>query len=77
MRNKKTEAVVILCCGIICIAAALYVYYVAHTIYPDSESSRVRDLNRLLNTFGKTGTSVLIAIPGVILVYTAIRKLRK
>jgi hypothetical protein len=77
MRNKKTEAIIILCCGLICIAAALYVYLVAHTIHTDSDSSRILDLNRLLRTFGRRGTSILIAIPGLIMIYVSIKKLSK
>lgn len=77
MRNKKAEAIIIFFCGLACLAAAAYIYLVAHTIYPDSDSSRVRDLNRLLDTFGKTGTAILVAIPGLIFIYTAIKKLRK
>ncbi len=77
MRNKKAEAIIILFCGLVCLAAAGYIYFVAHTVHPDSGSSRVRDLNRLLNTFGKTGTALLVAIPGLIMIYVAVKKLKK
>ena len=76
MRNKKGEAIIILVCGLVCIAAACYVYFVAHTIYSNSDSSRVQDLNRLLKTFGKTGTAILFVIPGLIAIYAGIKKLR-
>lgn len=76
MRNKKAEAIIIFLCGLVCIAAACYVYLVAHTIYTNSDSSRVQDLNRLLNTFGKTGTAILFAIPGFIAIYAGTKKLR-
>jgi len=76
MRNKKAEGVIILFCGLVCIAAACYIYFTAHTIYPDSDSSRVQDLNWLLKTFGKAGTAIIFAIPGLILLYAAIKKLR-
>jgi hypothetical protein len=76
MRNKKTEAIIIILCGLVCIAAACYVYFVAHTIYPNSDSSRVQDLNSLLKTFGKTGTAIIIAIPGLIAIYAGVKKLR-
>jgi hypothetical protein len=76
MRNKKAEAIIIFLCGLVCIAAACYVYFVANTIYPNSDSSRVQDLNSLLNTFGKTGTAIIIAIPGLIAIYAGLKKLR-
>ena len=75
MRNKKTEAIIIIFCGLVCITVAYYVYFVAHTIYTNSDSSRVQDLNRLLKTFGKTGTAIIIAIPGLIAIYAGIKKL--
>lgn len=75
MRNKKAEAIIIVLCGLVCIAAACYVHFVAHTIYPNSHSSRVQDLNSMLNTFGKTGTAIIIAMPGLIAIYAGIKKL--
>jgi len=77
MRNKNAEAIIILFCGLTCLAAACYIYFVAHTVHPDPDSSRVRHLNRLLNTFGKTGTAILVAIPGLIMIYAGVKKLRK
>jgi hypothetical protein len=74
--RKKTEAIIIFLCGLVCIAAACYVYFVAYAIYPNSDSSRVQDLNWLLKTFGKTGAAIIIAIPGLIAIYTGIKKLR-
>lgn len=75
MRYKKAEAIIITFCGAVCLAAACYVYFVAHTIYPNSDSSRLQDLNSLLKTFGKTGTAIVIAIPGLIAIYAGIKKL--
>jgi hypothetical protein len=77
MRNKKAEAVIIIFCGLVCIAAGCFVYLVANSIYPDSDSSRVHDLNWLLSYFGKTGTATLFAIPGLIMLYAGYRKLKK
>lgn len=74
MQKKKTEAVIIILCGLVCLAAACYVYFTAYTIYADSGSSRVQDLNRFLKTFGKTGTAIIIAIPGLIAVYAGLKK---
>lgn len=77
MKNKKAEGLLIIFCGLVCIAAGLFVYFVANKIYPDTDSSRVRDLNWLLETFGKTGTAILFALPGVIAVYAGFRKIKK
>jgi uncharacterized membrane-anchored protein YitT (DUF2179 family) len=76
MRNKKAEAIIIIFCGLVCIAAACFVFFVANTIYPNSESSRVQNLNILLNTFSKTGTAIIIAIPGLMAIYAGVKKLR-
>ncbi len=76
MRNKKAVAVIIILCGLVCITAACYVYFAAHTIYSNSDSSSVQDLNRLLKTFGKTGTAIIFAIPGLIAVYAGVKRFR-
>lgn len=77
MKNKKAEGGIFIFCGLVCIAAGLFVYFTAHTIYPHSESSRVQDLNWLLKTFGKTGTALLFSAPGVIAIYAGVRRLTK
>lgn len=77
MKNKKAEGIILIICGLICIAAGLFVYFTAHTIYPASESSRVQDLNWLLETFGKTGTALLFSAPGVIAIYAGVKRLAK
>ncbi len=69
-----TAAIFILFCGLVCIAAACYVYFVAHIIYSNSDSSRVQNLNRLLQTFGKTGTAIIFSIPGIIAAYACVKK---
>ena len=77
MKNKRMEGVIIILCGLVCIGAGVFVYFVAHTIYPDSDSSRVQDLNRLLKFFGKTGTALLLALPGLIALYAGWKRIRK
>jgi hypothetical protein len=76
MKKKGIEGVVILFCGLVCLAGACFIYFTAHKIYPDTNSSRVRDLNWLLENFGKTGTAVLIAVPGLLAVLLGVRKLK-
>lgn len=77
MKRKMTESIIIIFCGLVCIGAGLFVWFTAHTIYPDSGSSRVQDLNWLLKTFGKTGTALLFALPGIIALYSGWKRLRK
>ncbi len=77
MKRKRMEGLIIFFCGLICIGAGLFVYFSAHTIYPDSESSRIMDLNRLLKTFGKTGTALLFAMPGFLMLYYGLKQFRK
>jgi len=76
MQNKKAEGAIIILCGLLCIAAAAFVYFIANKIYPDSGSSRVQDLNWLLQKFGKTGTSILLSVPGIWAIYAGGRKMR-
>lgn len=77
MEKRRVEAAIILFCGLVCIAAGCFVYFTAHKIYPDTDSSRVRDLNWLLENFGKTGTVLLLAFPGLMAIYVGARKLKK
>jgi len=76
MKNRKAEGAIIIFCGLVCIAAGAFVYVTAHKIYPDSASSRVQDLNWLLERFGKTGTALLFAFPGLLAVYLGARKIK-
>ncbi len=76
MKNKKAEGFIIIFCGLVCIAAGFFVYFIGNKIYPDAASSRVQHLNWLLDKFGKTGTAVLFAIPGLIAMYLGIGKMK-
>ncbi|HQW84059.1 MAG TPA: hypothetical protein PK987_06360 [Ferruginibacter sp.] len=77
MKSKKVEALIFLFTGLIIISAGLYIYFAAHTIYPNSDSSRVQDLNWLLKKFGRAGTAILILATGIISVYWGIRRLKR
>lgn len=76
-KNKKIHAALLILSGLIIIGCGLYVYFVAHTIYPHSGSSRVQDLNWLLRTFGKTGTAALFIFIGFFPFYWGTGKLRR
>lgn len=69
-------AILYLLIGLILIAAGLYVYFVAHVIYPNSDSSRVHDMNWLLRYLGKTGVTILFSSIGLIYVILGIRKFK-
>jgi cytochrome c biogenesis factor len=77
MKNKKLEAFIFIITGLIIVACGLYIYFVSHTIYHDTDSSRGRDLNWLLKTFGRTGTTLLIGAIGFIPLYLGLRKLTR
>jgi hypothetical protein len=62
--------------GLVVIGAGLFVYYIAHITYPDSESSRVQVLNWLLKTFGKTTTASIFGAIGLLMIISGIRKFR-
>lgn len=75
--NKKAEAAILILVGLIIIGAGLFIYFVAHTIYPDSASSRVQRLNWLLKNLGRVPTSLLFIVIGCIPVLKGIKKLRR
>ena len=77
MKNKKLNAWVMIAAGLLIIAMGLFVYFEAHTIFPDSGSSRVQDLNRLLRTFGRSGTSLLFGAIGLAIVCAGFWKHKK
>lgn len=74
MINKKKESIILILLGLIIICSSLYIYVFENTIFPATDSVRVKELNWLLSNFGKAGTAVLIAIPGIFLFYLGIRK---
>ena len=76
MKNKKVEGGLLIISGLVIIGAAYFIYFYVDKTYPDSSSSRVQQLNGMLNTFGKTGTAVLLAVVGLVPVYFGFRKLR-
>ncbi len=63
--------------GLLVIGAGLFIYFVAHTIYPDSPSTRVQNLNWLLKTFGKTTTASVFGIIGLVMIISGARKIRQ
>lgn len=75
MKNKRLESLILIFLGLIIIGAGLFVYFFANTIYPNSDSSRVQDLNFLLEHLGKTGTAILFSVIGVLPIVAGIRKL--
>lgn len=77
MKREKVESIILIVIGLIIIASGLYIYFVANTIYPDTNSSRVRQLNWLLKNFGKNGTTILISIVGAFFVILGFRRLKK
>lgn len=77
MKRNKRDGFILLCCGLVIIAAGLFIYAVVHSIYPNSDSSRVQDLNKLLTLFGKTGTAVLVSAVGLLFVILGLKKLNR
>ncbi len=76
MKNRKAEGLLLIIAGLVIIGSAFFIYFYVDKTYPDSSSSRVQQLNWLLNTFGKTGTTALLAVVGLVPVYFGVRKLR-
>lgn len=76
MKSDKFNGMALIITGLVVIGAGLFVYYIAHTIYPDSESTRVQYLNWLLKTFGKTTTASVFGIIGLWMIISGIRKIR-
>jgi len=76
MTNVKWQGILLILLGFLLIGSGLYIYFVAHTIYPDSDSSRVQNLNWLLKNIGKEGVIILLSSIGVFFVFLGIRKLK-
>lgn len=77
MNRNKLNGFILLCCGLIIAAAGLFIYFFAHTVYPNSDSPRVQDLNKLLTLFGRTGTALLVSGIGLLFIILGIRKLNR
>lgn len=77
MKSDKFNGGAMIVTGLLVIGAGLFIYFIAHTIYPDSPSTRVQNLNWLLKTFGKTTTASLIGIIGLLMIVWGIRKFRQ
>jgi len=75
--NIKFHTILLMITGLIIIACGLYIYFVAHTIYPDSTSSRVQNLNWLLRNFGRLPTTIIFVLIGCIFLFKGIGKLCK
>ncbi len=77
MQNKRITGWITLLMGLLITGMALYVYFVAHTIYPHSDSTRVQDFNRLLRIFGRTGTALMLGLIGLGFVWSGGRIIKK
>jgi len=76
VKSDKFNGMALIITDLVVIGAGLFVYYIAHTIYPDSGSTRVQHLNWLLKTFGKTTTASVFGIIGLWMIISGIRKIR-
>ncbi|HRI23911.1 MAG TPA: hypothetical protein PLZ45_04515 [Ferruginibacter sp.] len=77
MKSDKFNGIAMIVTGLLVIGAGLFIYFVAHTIYPDSPSTRVQNLNWLLKTFGKTTTASVFGIIGLVMIISGARKIRQ
>lgn len=77
MKSQKFNGIAMIVTGLVVIGAGLFIYFIAHTVYPDTPSTRVQNLNWLLKTFGKTTTASLFAIIGLLMIISGIRKTRQ
>ncbi|MGG9971823.1 hypothetical protein ACQ33O_08540 [Ferruginibacter sp. SUN002] len=76
MKNKRLEAVIILFCGLIVLAFAWFIFAVYKPV-GNTDSSRLEDLNSLINTIGKTPSTIIFALIGITICYLGISKWRK
>ncbi len=77
MKSDKFNGVALIITGLVVIGAGLFVYFIAHTIYPASPSTRVQNLNWLLRTFGKTTTASIFGVIGLLMIISGVRKIRR
>lgn len=77
MRSDKFNGIAMIVTGLVVMGVGIFVYFIAHTIYPDSPSTRVQNLNWLLKTFGKTATASVFGIIGILMIISGTRKFRQ
>ncbi|HNU88958.1 MAG TPA: hypothetical protein PKJ94_11725 [Ferruginibacter sp.] len=77
MTPDKFNGVAMIVTGLVVVGAGVFIYFIAHTMYPDSLSTRVQNLNWLLKTFGKTTTASIFGIIGLLMIISGIRKFRQ
>lgn len=62
------EGLILAATGATVVACGLYIYFVAHEVFPDTESSRLRDFNWLLEHLGRLPLSVLVCLIGAVMI---------
>jgi hypothetical protein len=77
VKNKKIESILLIFSGLVITGSGLFIYFIVDTIYTNSGSSRVQQLNWLLRNLGRTPTALLICLAGLIPLYAGIRKWRR
>jgi hypothetical protein len=76
MKNKKVEALIILLSGVLVLFFSWFVFEVYEPV-SNTDSPRLKDLNRLIHAIGKVPATILFAGIGFLFCSIAIKKFRK
>lgn len=76
MKNKKTEGIIILFTGLVILFFAWFIYFI-YTPVSNTDSSRLKDLNRLVDSFGKLPTAIIIGLIGFFACMYGVKKISR
>ena len=76
MKNKKTEELIILFTGLVILFFAWFIYFI-YTPVSNTDSSRLKDLDRLVESFGKLPTGIIIGVIGFFACLYGVKKISR
>ena len=76
MKNKKTEGLIILFTGLVILFFAWFIYFI-YTPASNTGSSRLKDLDRLVESFGKLPTAIIIGLIGFFTCLYGVKKISR
>ena len=76
MKNKKIEGLIILFTGLLILFFAWFIYfYFIYTPVSNTDSSRLKDLNRPVDNLGKLPTAIIAGVIGIFACLQGIKRI--
>ena len=76
MKNKKIEGVIILFTGLLILFFAWFIYFI-YTPVSNTDSSRLKDLNWLVDNLGKLPTAIIAGVIGIFACLQGIKRINR